>query len=156
MKQGRVVNLHVCKERKQAMVPVQKAVAISDLGLEGDQHAVKGSPRQVLVMDVETLDSLGLAPGEIKENVTVKGVDLSSVKAGQVFFIGDKVTLEATGPCMPCSRMDAIRPGLQGELKGRRGIITMVLNGGTLKVGDAVRVEPSREALRAEAGRRRT
>ena len=153
MDQGRIVNLHLCKERLQPMVPVQEATAISDLGLEGDKHAVKGSPRQVLVMDLETLRTLDLAPGVIKENVTVEGLDLSSVKAGQVFFIGDHVTLEATGPCEPCSRMDEIRPGLQQALDGCRGIITMVLNGGTLRVGDAIRVEPSREALGAEAAR---
>jgi len=133
------------------MTPVKEVVAVSDLGLEGDRHAIKGSPRQVLVMDKETLDGLGLVPGVIKENITVEGLDLSSVRAGQVFFIGDEVTLEATGPCEPCSRMDEIRYGLRLELDGRRGIVTMVLNGGTIKVGDAVRVEPSREALLAEA-----
>ena len=65
MNHGRVVNLHLCKERKQSMTPVQEATAISDLGLEGDQHAIKGSARQVLVMDIETLRSLDLAPGTI-------------------------------------------------------------------------------------------
>ena len=151
MEHGRVVALHLCKERRQPMVPVQEATAISDLGLEGDQHSVRGSARQVLVMDKETLGSLDLAPGVIKENITVEGLDLSSVKAGQVFFVGDEVTLEATGPCVPCTRMDEIRSGLRSELEGRRGIVTMVLNGGTLRVGDAVRVEPSREALLQEA-----
>ena len=142
MEQGRVVSMQLCKERRQPMTPVDQAVAIPDMGLEGDQHARRGSPRQVLLMDKETLESLGLAPGVIKENITVEGVDFSSVRAGQVFFIGDEVTLEATGPCEPCARMDEIRPGLQGELDGRRGIVTMVLNGGALKVGDTVRVEP--------------
>ncbi len=153
MEQGKVVALHLCKQRLQPMTPVQEVVAISELGLEGDAHAIKGSPRQVLVMDAETLESLALAPGVIKENITVNGLDLASVVAGQVFFIGKEVTLEATGPCEPCSRMDEIRPGLQGELDGRRGIVTMVLNGGTIKMGDAVRVEPSREAIQAEAAR---
>ena len=73
--------------------------------------------------------------------------------AGQVFFIGGEVTLEATGPCEPCSRMDEIRPGLRVDLLDRRGIVTMVISGGTLRVGDAVRLEPSREALSAEAAR---
>ena len=135
------------------MTPVKEAVAVSDLGLEGDRHAAKGSARQVLVMDKETLDRLGLTPGEIKENITVEGLDFSSVIAGQVFFIGDEVTLEATGPCEPCSRMDEIRPGLRVDLLDRRGIVTMVLSGGALRVGDAVRLEPSREALGAEAAR---
>ena len=151
MEPGRVVALHLCKERRHPMTPVQEAVAVSDLGLEGDKHAMKGSARQVLLMDVETLDTLSLASGVIKENITVQGLEFSSIRAGQVFFIGDEVTLEATGPCEPCSRMEEIRPGLQTELDGKRGIVTMVLNGGTLRVGDPVRVEPSREALLAEA-----
>ena len=153
MEQGKVVALYLSKESRQPVTPVQEAAAISDLGLDGDRHARKGSARQVLVMDAETLASLDLTPGEIKENVTVEGLDLSSVTAGQVFFIGDEVTLEATGPCEPCSRMDEIRPGLRTELDGRRGIVTMVLNGGTLRVGDAVRVEPSKEAFLEEAAR---
>jgi MOSC domain-containing protein YiiM len=102
-------------------------------------------------MDKETLDGFGLPIGIVKENVTVEGLDLSTVQAGNVFFIGDEVTLEATGPCEPCTRMDEIRPGLRETLDGRRGIITMVLNGGTLRVNDTVRVEPSREALLTEA-----
>ena len=154
MEQGRVVALHLCKERLQPMTPVQEAVAISDLGLEGDKHALKGSPRQVLVMDKETLDSLGLALGVIKENVTVEGLDFSTIKAGHVFFIGEQVTLEATGPCEPCQRMDAIRPGLRVALDGRRGIVTTVLNGGTMRLDDPVKLEPTLEALMKEAGRR--
>ena len=102
----------------------------------------------------KTLDSLGLTPGIIKENITIEGLDFSTIQAGQVLFIGDEVTLEATGPCEPCTRMDEIRDGLRLELDGRRGIVTMVLNGGTLRVGDAVRVEPSREALLEEEAAR--
>ena len=153
MGQAKVIALHLCQGQRQPMIPVQEAVAISDLGLEGDRHARKGSARQVLVMDKETLDGLGLTPGVIKENITVEGLDLSSVMAGQVFFIGGEVTLEATGPCEPCSRMDEIRPGLRVDLLDQRGIVTMVISGGTLRVGDAVRLEPSREALSAEAAR---
>ena len=154
MDQGRVVALHMCVERRQPMIPTQAALAISDIGLEGDRHAVEGSARQVLIMDKETLDLLELTPGVIKENITVEGLDFSSIRRGQVFFIGDQVTLEATGPCEPCARMDEIRPGLQGELLGRRGIVTTVLNGGPLKVGDAVTVEPSKEAFLTEAAQR--
>ncbi len=150
MDQGRVISVQICKEHRQPMAPVQEAVAISNLGLEGDRHAMKDSARQVVVMDKETLDTLGLPIGVIKENVTIEGLDLSSIQAGQVFFIGDEVTLEANGPCEPCTRMDEIRPGLRKELDGRRGIITTVLNGGKLRVGDTVKVEPSREALLKE------
>ena len=142
MEQGTVVALHLCRGHRQPAQTVQEAVAVSDHGFEGDRHAKPGSARQVLVMDAETLDALSLAPGAIKENLTIQGVDLSAVSPGQVFFIGHGVTLEVTGQCEPCTRMEEIRPGLRSELDGRRGILAMVLNGGTLRVGDSVRVEP--------------
>ncbi len=135
------------------MTAVPEAVAISDFGLEGDRHAKRGGPRQVLLADIETLRDHDLPPGVIKENITIEGLDLASAEPGQVFFIGDQVTMEVTGECVPCSRMDEIRAGLQEELEGRRGILAMVLNGGALRVGDAVRLEPSREALAEEAAR---
>jgi MOSC domain-containing protein YiiM len=101
-----------------------------------------GNARQVLVMDRETLAELGLKPGQIKENITTTGLDLSQTQEGQVFFIGDNVTMEIVGQCTPCSKMDAIRPGLQRILKGRRGMLAMVISGGPIRVGDAIRVEP--------------
>ena len=142
MTAGRVVSIQLCKGHREPMAVVPEAVAISDFGLEGDRHAMKGNARQVLLVDVETLQSYGLAPGIVRENITVEGVQLSSIDAGQVFFIGEEVTLEVTGDCLPCSRMDEIRPGLREEISGRRGVLATVLSGGTLKVGDMVRVEP--------------
>jgi MOSC domain-containing protein YiiM len=59
-----------------------------------------------------------------------------------VVFIGDEVTMEIVGECEPCGKMDAIRQGLQSELDHRRGMLATVINGGAIKVGDAIRVEP--------------
>ena len=42
----------------------------------------------------------------------------------------------------PCQKMDAIRPGLRKILDGQRGMLAIVLNGGAIKVGDAISVEP--------------
>ena len=153
MEKGKVIALHLCPGRRNPMTPVREAVALSDEGLQGDLHARTNSARQVLLMDMETLDSFDLEPGTVKENITVQGLGFSGIRRGQVFFVGDEVTLEVTGPCLPCERMDEIRPGLQEQLRGRRGVLAVVLNGGTIRVGDAIRVEPSREALLAEAAK---
>jgi MOSC domain-containing protein YiiM len=83
-----------------------------------------------------------LAPGQIKENITTQGLDLTQAKAGQVFLLGEEVTMEVVGECEPCSKMDAIKPGLREELDGRRGMLAKVINGGAFKVGDTVRIEP--------------
>ncbi len=124
------------------MRSLQQGTAISNKGLEGDHKSKADSPRQVLVMDKETLDSLDLAPGTIRENITLQGIPVASLQPEQVIFIGEEVTLEVTGPCEPCSRMDEIRQGLRETLQDRRGTLAMVLNGGTFQVGDNVRVEP--------------
>ena len=142
MQQGTIVNIHIARVKETPSDPVQEAVAISNQGLEGDRSCKPGALRQVLVMDKETLDEMELKPGLIKENITTTGLDLSQTKAGQVFFIGNDVTMEIVGECEPCGKMDAIRQGLQERLNHRRGMLATVINGGSFKVGDSIRIEP--------------
>ncbi len=142
MQQGSILNLHIARVKGTPSDPVQEATAISARGLEGDRSCVVGNARQVLVMDRETLDVFGLAPGQIKENITTEGLDLTQAKPGNVFFIGDEVTMEIVGECEPCRKMDAIRMGLREELNHRRGVLAMVISGGAIKVGDSIRIEP--------------
>ena len=140
MPQGTITNLHIAREKGTPSDPVQKAPAISGLGLEGDRSAYEGNTRQVLFVDKEILDGAGLEPGQVKENITVTGLNVAQVQPGQVFTIGD-VTLEAVGDCEACGKMDAIRMGLKDQLQGKRGMLAKVINGGGIKVGDSVRVE---------------
>ena len=145
MQSGTIVNLHIARVKGTPSDPVQAARAISAEGLEGDRSRNPRNLRQVLVMDKETLDHYGLEPGQVKENITVTGLDLSQARQGNVFFIGNEdnhVTLEVTGDCEPCQKMDALIPGLRQEIFGRRGILTVVLQGGAINVGDPIRLEP--------------
>ena len=142
MQQGTIVNIHIARVKETPSDPVPEATAISNQGLEGDRSCKPGALRQVLVMDKETLDEFDLRPGQIKENITTTGLDLSQTKAGQVFFMGNDVTMEIVGECEPCGKMDAIRQGLQEHLNHRRGMLATVINGGSIKVGDSIRIEP--------------
>ena len=141
MQQGSITNLHIARVKGTPSDPVQQATAISGLGLEGDRSAYEGNLRQVLFIDKGVLDELGLAPGQVKENITVTGLDLTQTKAGQVFSIGDEVTMELVGDCEACGKMDALALGLQDKLNGKRGMLAKVINGGAIKVGDSVKVE---------------
>ena len=141
MPQGTITNLHRARVKGTPSDPVQEATAISGLGLEGDRSAYEGNLRQVLFIEKETLDDLGLEPGQVKENITVTGLDLSQTKAGQVFTIGDGVTMELVGDCEACGKMDALELGLQDKINGKRGMLAKVLNGGSIKVGDSVTAE---------------
>ena len=142
MQQGTIVNLHVAGKSGTPSNPVREASALPNQGLEGDRFCREDNPRQVLVIEKENLDALDLTPGQLKENITTTGLDLSESQPGQVLFIGDQVTMEIVGPCEPCSKMNDIKPGLRRELNGRRGMLAMVINGGPVKVGDPVRLEP--------------
>ena len=99
MQQGSVTNLHIARVKGTPSDPVQEATALSGKGLEGDRSCNADNVRQVLFMDKETLDRFELKPGQIKENITIRGIDLSQTKAGQVFFVGDEVTMEVVGEC---------------------------------------------------------
>ena len=142
MQQGTISALHIARVKGTPSDPVDNATAISAQGLEGDRSCSPDNTRQVLIMDRETLERLELEPGQIKENITTTGLDLSEAQGGKVLFIGDSVTMEVVGDCVACGKMDGIRNGLREELDGKRGVLAMVINGGSIKVGDSIRIEP--------------
>jgi MOSC domain-containing protein YiiM len=134
---ARVAAIQLCTGHRQPMRGVESASLEAGLGLSGDKHAVAASRRQVLIADKEALDALGLEPGTIKENLTVEGLDVMRLDPGTMVRIGASAVLEITSVCEPCFRMDEIRPGLQAELDGRRGMNSRVIEGGAIAVGDA-------------------
>ncbi len=140
MSGGTVVGLHLCVGHKAPMKGVDRAEAQADYGIQGDRHARAGNARQVLIVEQETLDALGLSAGTVRENITTRGVTLRGLVAGIRLRVGQAV-LEVTGPCQPCARMDEIRAGLRGELEGRRGTLCRVTQGGVVCLGDRVAVE---------------
>jgi len=134
-----VYSLFIAFVHRQAVREVDSVNALADKGFEGCIHGRPGSKRQVLLIDKETLEELGIAAGAVKENVTTKGLDLSKVREGQRLRVG-RAMLEVTGPCHPCDRMDEIRPGLQDALRSRRGILCRVLETGRVQRGDRIEV----------------
>ena len=136
-----VIALHVCKASRAPLVALSRASAVADTGLEGDRHAKRGSRRQVLLMEAETLDEFGLAPGAVREQVTVRGLDLGTLALGARIRIGGAL-LEVDGPCAPCARMDEVRLGLRKAIEGRRGRFVRVIEAGSFAVGDTLHVEP--------------
>jgi MOSC domain-containing protein YiiM len=123
------------------MQPVPSATLITGVGLDGDKHAEPKSNRQVLLADKEALDAVGVTPGTIKENLTVEGLNVMGLPVGSRLHLGERALLEITKVCEPCFRMDEIRMGLKEELVGRRGMVSRVIQGGTIRLGDPISVE---------------
>jgi len=114
--------------------------AVENKGFEGCIHGRSGSSRQVLLMDHETLEEFGIAPGRARENITTRGIALGTLSLGQRLRAGE-VLLEVTKACTPCHQMDEIRQGLQEAIRGRRGLLCRVVESGRIRRGDRVEVE---------------
>ncbi|AVH56365.1 MULTISPECIES: MOSC domain-containing protein [Streptomyces] len=141
---------------------------LAGLGVEGDVHAgttVKHrfrmekdpsqvNPRQVHLMHEELFDELreagfAVAPGELGENVTTRGIDLLGLPVGALLRLGDEAVVEITGLRNPCAQIDNFQEGLLKQVVGRddsgivykSGVMSVVREGGVVRPGDSVDVE---------------
>jgi MOSC domain-containing protein YiiM len=134
-----VLHLFTCLVHRFPMLQLAEVAVIKDKGFKGCIHGRPGSKRQISLMDRETLDKLGLAPGVVKENITTEGLNFQTLATGNILRVGN-VVMEITGPCDPCARMDEIRIGLQEELRGQRGWLCRVQEAGIIRRGDRIEV----------------
>lgn len=147
-------------------------------GVEGDAHAgttvkhrsrVARDPtqpnlRQVHLIHAELHDELeqagfAVAPGDMGENITTRGVDLLGLPRGTRLHLGDTAIVEVTGLRNPCKQLDELEDGIMsavldrapdGTLVRKAGVMSIVIEGGYVAPGDAIRIErpdPPYEAL---------
>ena len=134
---AQVVFLQSGPKKSEPMIPSPSLTLIEGLGIEGDRRAKRGSSRQVLLMAEENCDLFGLAPGEVRENIVTRGIDVQALPPGTRLAIGDAV-IEITKDCEPCRFIDTLRPGLQTRIAGRRGMLARVVRSGKIRVGDGI------------------
>ncbi len=140
-----VLHLFQCLAHGEPMREFEEVFAIENKGLKDCLHGRSGSSRQVLVMDLETLEEFGIAPGRARENITTHGISLGTLSLGQRLRAGE-VLLEVTKPCTPCHLMDEIRQGLQEAIRGRRGLLCRVVEAGRIRRGDRIEIEEKARA----------
>ena len=132
-----VLHLFRALQRRLPMEEVAEVRALQDSGLEGCAHARTGSPRQVLLVDSETLELMELSPGIIRENITTRGINVNGLDEGQRLQVG-AAQLQVSMVCTPCDMLEKIRPGLRREIRGRRGMLCRVIAGGMIRQGDRI------------------
>lgn len=155
MNAGRLEGIARHKVSRGPMETLDRARVTPDKGLEGDcrgpvPEGKKGN-RQITVIEAESwnaaLEDLGGPDGLVwsdrRANLLVSGVRLPR-EAGKVIAIGGALRIEVRCECDPCSRMDALRPGLRAALEPdwRGGICGRVISEGEIALGDKVRIEP--------------
>jgi MOSC domain-containing protein YiiM len=132
-----IVGIWRALKRRRPMERLESA-RVEENGLEGCAHARPGK-RSVLFVAAEDLDALGVAYGAVRENFTVRGADVMSWPVGQRVAAGE-AEFEISMICDPCELMEQIRPGLQSELEGRRGMLARVVKTGDVALGDSIRL----------------
>ncbi|NUP17214.1 MAG: MOSC domain-containing protein [Streptomyces sp.] len=142
---------------------------LAGLGVEGDVHSgvtvkhrsrVAQNPdqpnlRQVHLIHEELFGDVGeegfkVAPGELGENITTRGIDLLGLPVGTLLRIGGSAVLEVTGLRNPCLQIDNFQAGLLKQVVGRdeagnivhkAGIMSIVREGGVVRPGDTIEAE---------------
>lgn len=150
----------------KGLVPEIELVA--GLGVAGDAHQgvtvqhrsrvavdpTQPNLRQVHLIHAELFDELrgggfDVAPGDLGENVTTRGLDLLAMPRGTVLTFAGGGAVALTGLRNPCAQIERFRPGLlaavlgraaDGSLVRKAGVMAVVLRGGAVRVGDAVEV----------------
>ena len=142
----KVISLQLHEGHGMPMRPVAEIMARAGGGIEGDSH-VSRTKRAVTVVDLSTHESVGVKPGDLREQITVDGLPkLGDLAEGTHLRIG-AITLRVNGPCDPCTHIGEMNgvadvQAFQAQLEGRRGLICTVLAADApVRVGDAVTVQ---------------
>jgi MOSC domain-containing protein YiiM len=131
--------LHIKLRSRLPMQARDRVRLIGGLGIDGDANARPHSKRQVLMIPAETLETFELAPGDAKENITTRGIDLHNLPRGTVLKVGS-ARLQLTIHCAPCKHLDEVRPGLSEQMRDQRGMLFTVLDGGEVRLGDEISI----------------
>ena len=144
---GKVEWIGLRPARDTPMQAVESVEASTGGGLAGDRYAGGSGKRGITLIQAEHLAVIAALSGHeaiaaetLRRNLVVSGIPLVALK-GRRFRIGD-VLLEGTDDCDPCSRMEAaLGPGGYNAMRGMGGLCARILEGGSLRVGDAVVAE---------------
>jgi MOSC domain-containing protein YiiM len=164
-----VVAVHSSRRHDFSKEARGEIVLIEGHGVSGDAHfgktvqhlsRVAKDPtqlnlRQVHLIHQELLDELRdkgfeVAPGELGENVTTRGIGLLELAAGTRLRLGAEAIVEVTGLRNPCAQIERFQSGLLaavldrapgGALVRKSGVMGIVVRGGVVKPGDTIALE---------------
>ena len=142
---GVIVSVNLSGEKGTSKTPVPE-IHLNEKGITEDAHAGEWH-RQVSLLASESIERFGAAkartfsPGDFAENITTRGIDLSSL-APFDRLISNSVVLEVTQIGKKCHGGSCAIFQQVGEcIMPREGIFCRVIRGGDVKAGDAITLQ---------------
>lgn len=133
------------------MEPQQAVAALAGVGLEGDRYATGTGTysgtgfgaRHVTLIEQEAIDAAATEAGieipalETRRNIVTSGVPLNHL-VDEAFRVGS-VLLRGVKLAEPCTYLERITgAGIRAPLVHRGGLRAEVLEGGEIRIGDAI------------------
>lgn len=157
--EGQVEAIFLRPARLVPVASVAEATAEPGRGLIGDRRSSAlrtgelAQKREITLFQSEHLPGIAswlglpsLNPARLRRNLVVSGINLVSMLSlfadvRLEWQFGERVILEVTGSCNPCSRMESeLGPGAYNAMRGHGGMTARVLVGGIIRVNDSVRL----------------
>ncbi len=148
---GKVEWIGIRPGKKEQLQEQAQVIVTREHGLEGDHYKGSSKNRQVTLIQAEHLRAVAqilkvdrIDPNLTRRNIVVSGINLQALK-DQRFQIGEAI-LETTGLCHPCSRMEEnLGAGGYNAMRGHGGITATVMQDGSIRLGDQVRLLKRKE-----------
>jgi len=132
-----LLSINISEKRGMRKHPVESTRLVENHGLEGDAHAGEW-PRQVSLLAEEEVErarlraeARGASFDYYTENLTTRGIELSTLPIGTRLHIGDAV-LEITQIGKEEASHYTLEENPREYVNSRRGVFARVLEGGTV------------------------
>jgi MOSC domain-containing protein YiiM len=141
---GKIRAISVSHDKGTSKTNVPDAILEADYGIVGDAHA-GARLRQVSLLAIESIRKMSdrgaqVEPGNFAENITTEGMELFDLPVGTRIAAGRTAVLEVTQIGKTCHSRCAIYQQLGDCIMPREGIFAKVVQGGRIRVNDAIEV----------------
>lgn len=136
-----VVSVNTSKDKGTRKENVPCALLKVDFGVEGDAHAGQWH-RQISLLAIESIEKMRsrgaeMGPGDFAENVTTKGIDLTSLPVGTRLRVGEAI-IEVTQIGKKCHEGCEILKKVGNCVMPSEGIFARVVRGGEIRPGNSI------------------
>lgn len=146
---GIVYSINISSVKRGGKTKISQAEFNLDTGLKEDFHANKKN-RNISLISLESFENKRACPrrnnikeysfkaGDFNENITTKGINLSSLKVGDNLILNNEVVLEITSKGRECINFCNLVKNGEKCLVPSESVFAIVKKSGVVKIGSDI------------------